>query len=135
MRHHIVSIVASAPVLLSLALAGTPREVELSALATTPDTYEGAIVRTCGWARNNFEETWISIAQSAWGIDGTVNLGLEVDWPESARRTKRGSSEWRCIVGRIENSCPKPQNPDPAITEWVCISTGSPYKWKIVPTS
>lgn len=104
-------------------------EVDLATLAANPSAYRGQIVRTCGWARNAFEDQSISVARNPYDKGGRPNPGLEVDWPERARHSDAGQAEWRCIAGRIEPTC---GDIDPEDAEKLCISTASPYRWKIV---
>jgi hypothetical protein len=107
------------------------QEVDLGILAENPAAYRGLTVRTCGWARNAFEEQFISIARNPYSRSGSLRPGLGVDWSERARRTEQDQPEWRCIVGRVEPLCDpiEPKRPD---AEIVCVSTGSPYQWKII---
>ena len=110
------------------AIAAAATFIGLRKLAERPADYVGQTVRTCGWARNGFEEQWISVARYPYAPDGTIAPGFEVDWHKRAERTAQGESEWRCISGHVEPTC----GPLPETDTAVCVSTGSPYGWKIV---
>ncbi len=119
-------MIRALPALLIAACVASPTPpVDLGALVANASAYDGQVVRTCGWARNGFEDQSISVAQQT-AEDGQVNPGLTVVWLDSARRT--GSrAEWRCITGRVEPVCP-----DLAPGQ-VCVTNASPYwDWQIV---
>ena len=74
-------------------VAGGQGNVRLSVLAEHPREFQGQVVRTCGWARNAFEDHSISVPQSPFRNGGGHNPGLAVNWSSEARRTERNTPE------------------------------------------
>ena len=110
-------------------VAGGQANVRLGLLAEHAREFQGQVVRTCGWARNAFEDHSISVAQSPYREGGGHNPGLAVTWSSEARRTETNAPEWRCITGRVAPLCGHEPGPDE-----LCLSNASPYRWKMVET-
>ncbi len=123
-------MIRASPILLVAAcatVASQAQQVDLHTLAANASAHNGQIVRTCGWARNGFEDQSISVAEHTRDHAGRPNPGLTVTWLESAPLTEHGQAEWRCIAGRVQPVCP-----DLAPDE-ICITNASPYwDWEIV---
>lgn len=115
----------------ALALTGcaqSPRAayVELRVLAENPAAYRGQQVRTCGWARNAFEDQSISISRTPRPSDGPPYSGLAVAWKPTSPATDQ-ESVWRCVEGRVSGDC----GPAGEFAEG-CHGNVSPYPWVII---
>ncbi len=123
-------MIKTLPVLLVAAcvsVASQVPHVDLRALAANTSAYNGQVVRTCGWARNGFEDQSISVARQTRDAAGRPYPGFTMTWLESAPHTEHGQSEWRCITGRIEPVCPD------LSPEQICVTNAAPYwDWQIV---
>jgi hypothetical protein len=103
-----------------------PVDVDLRVLAQNPAAFRDQEVRTCGWARNAFEDMSISTTRIPVWTETAPYHGLAVAWlPRSARTN--GEAEWRCVTGRVSGDC----GPTGAFAE-DCRANVSPYPWVII---
>lgn len=96
--------------------------VDLASLAANAASYQGQLVRTCGWARNAFEDQSISVSRDLSGP------GFTMWWRDDEPQTRPERPQWRCVTGQVEPVCEP--SPDP---EAICFTNASLYwDWKIV---
>ena len=101
-------------------------DVDLRVLVRNPEAFRDQQVRTCGWARNAFEDMSIGIGRRPIGSEGAPYHGLAVAWAPGSASTG-GVSAWRCITGRVSGDC----GPTGAFAE-DCHANVSPYPWVII---
>lgn len=102
--------------------------ISIGQLSVSNHSEEEKIIKTCGWASNEFENVRITEHRDEnWR---KTAKGFGVQWLPDEPKTN--GAEWRCITGKVIPKCGWDTYNNP---EETCVNTGHSHDWVIVQTN